>query len=43
MITLKNVRKICDVENPSNAKARNVVKPPLKTAGPISSTAFSAR
>ena len=40
--TLKNVRKICEVEKPSSARARKVVNPPLKTAGPISSTALSA-
>jgi hypothetical protein len=41
--TLKNVRNICEVEKPSRARARKVVNPPLKTAGPISSTAFSDR
>jgi hypothetical protein len=39
--TLKNVRKICDEEKPKRAKARKVVKPPLKTAGPMFETASS--
>ena len=43
---LKNVRNVWDVEAPNNTKARNVVNPPLKTAGPMDSTlciAFSTR
>ena len=37
--TLKNVRKIWEVEKPNNARARKVVMPPLKTAGPMVDTA----
>ena len=31
LFTLKNVRKICEVEMPRSESARNAVKPPLKT------------
>ena len=33
--TLKNVMKVWDVEVPQRMRARNVVRPPLRTAGPI--------
>ena len=35
IFTLKNVRKINDLEKPRRARARKVVNPPLNTAVPI--------
>ncbi len=34
-LTLKNVTKTCDCENPRRSKAKKVVIPPLTIAGPI--------
>ena len=33
--TLKNVRKTCPVDMEQRARARKVVRPPLRTAGPM--------
>ena len=35
-ITLKKVMKTCEVELAVKTKARKVLKPPLRTAGPMS-------
>ena len=35
MPTLKKVTKTCEVENPRRTRERNVVTPPLRTAGPM--------
>ena len=40
--TLKNVTKTWEVEAPSRTNARNVVMPPLNTAGPIVAMACTA-
>ena len=37
--TLKNVTNTCPVDPPSKTRAKKVVNPPLKTAGPISTIA----
>ena len=41
--TLKKVRKVWEVEPARRTRARKVVTPPFKTAGPIASTALTAR
>ena len=33
--TLKKVRKTCPVDREQRARARKVVRPPLRTAGPM--------
>ena len=40
--TLKKVRKVWEVEPERRTRARKVVTPPFKTAGPIASTALTA-
>ena len=40
--TLKKVMKTCEDEKLHKTRARNVVKPPLNTAGPIVEIASSA-
>ena len=42
-ITLKNVMKTYEADAANNAKAKNVLKPPCKTAGPTSYKACVAR
>ena len=37
--TLKNVRKTCPVDMEQRARARKVVRPPLRTAGPMETRA----
>lgn len=39
---LKNVVKTCEVEKAVRMKARNVLKPPLRTAGPMSRSVLTA-
>ena len=40
--TLKNVVKTCEVEKAVRMKARKVLKPPLRTAGPMSLSVLTA-
>ena len=40
--TLKKVVKTCDVEKAVRMKARKVLKPPLRTAGPMSRRVLTA-
>ena len=40
--TLKKVMKTCDVELAVRMKARKVENPPLRTAGPMSTSVFRA-
>ena len=35
LFILKNYMNTCELDNPSKTRARNVVRPPLNTAGPI--------